>query len=433
MDDVAEILSGQYGIRQGGKSAPMSASKTSNISTLPAWIDRSSKGTLSSSNKDSALESLGMRLMESKGIGFEELVKSGDRLDDPFLFFETNFPSSDQFSLKTNAIQRSSCVDGSDLLDISGDIGRSAFSFPLEKIENIGKSRSPGVDGNPINVQNPLMGSFVDLNPNSTTQKPPILENFEFFGIYDTGSDQKEIPVTGTGEEGSKGYNGIDSFFAGIGLGGSWPPRQIDAAFDNIFDSPFETQGPLGRFQGVSTPSTFSINESSSMKDMMHDLTFGIEAIQSGTKLRDVDGDNDHRRRARYARELTKFARAERALAEKNERDFNLQREQIEKEMFSEELDREIKQWAAGREGNLRALLSALHDILWPECGWQPISLGNLMTSSAVKKAYGKAALCIHPDKVQQKRSNLRQKYVAEKVFFLLTEALNKFSSEELK
>lgn len=58
--------------------------------------------------------------------------------------------------------------------------------------------------------------------------------------------------------------------------------------------------------------------------------------------------------------------------------------------------------------------------VLWPECGWQPVSLTDLITAAAVKKAYRKATLCIHPDKVQQKGANLQQKYVAEKVFDLL-------------
>lgn len=58
--------------------------------------------------------------------------------------------------------------------------------------------------------------------------------------------------------------------------------------------------------------------------------------------------------------------------------------------------------------------------MLWPECGWQPVSLTDLITAAAVKKSYRKATLCIHPDKVQQKGANLQQKYVAEKVFDLL-------------
>lgn len=58
--------------------------------------------------------------------------------------------------------------------------------------------------------------------------------------------------------------------------------------------------------------------------------------------------------------------------------------------------------------------------ILWPECGWRPISLTDLITAASVKKEYRKATLCIHPDKVQQKGANLQQKYIAEKVFDLL-------------
>lgn len=58
--------------------------------------------------------------------------------------------------------------------------------------------------------------------------------------------------------------------------------------------------------------------------------------------------------------------------------------------------------------------------VLWPECGWQPVSLTDLITAAAVKKVYRKATLCIHPDKVQQKGATLQQKYIAEKVFDLL-------------
>ncbi|GJM95485.1 hypothetical protein PR202_ga12225 [Eleusine coracana subsp. coracana] len=112
------------------------------------------------------------------------------------------------------------------------------------------------------------------------------------------------------------------------------------------------------------------------------------------------------------------------ALAEKNERDMQIQREQAERDRIGETLDFEIKRWAAGKEGNLRALLSTLQYVLWPECGWQPVSLTDLITAAAVKKVYRKATLCIHPDKVQQKGANLQQKYIAEKVFDLLKSAL---------
>lgn len=58
--------------------------------------------------------------------------------------------------------------------------------------------------------------------------------------------------------------------------------------------------------------------------------------------------------------------------------------------------------------------------VLAPELGWRPVTLTDLITSSQVKIAYKKAALCVHPDKVQQKGASLEQKFVAEKVFDLL-------------
>ena len=65
-------------------------------------------------------------------------------------------------------------------------------------------------------------------------------------------------------------------------------------------------------------------------------------------------------------------------------------------------------------------ILFYVDQVLWPECGWQPVSLTDLITGASVKKVYRKATLCIHPDKVQQKGATLQQKYVAEKVFDLL-------------
>lgn len=58
--------------------------------------------------------------------------------------------------------------------------------------------------------------------------------------------------------------------------------------------------------------------------------------------------------------------------------------------------------------------------VLWPECGWEPVSLTDVITAAAVKKVYRKATLCVHPDKVQQRGATLEQKYIAEKVFDLL-------------
>lgn len=58
--------------------------------------------------------------------------------------------------------------------------------------------------------------------------------------------------------------------------------------------------------------------------------------------------------------------------------------------------------------------------ILGPDSGWFPVPLTEVITSAAVKKAYRKATLCVHPDKLQQRGATIQQKYISEKVFDLL-------------
>ena len=195
---------------------------------------------------------------------------------------------------------------------------------------------------------------------------------------------------------------------------------------DSMFNS--QTQN-----RGAASSASASMRKASSTTNIADDLSaiFG-GAPTSSEEFQEIEGESEERRRARFERHQRTRERAAKALAEKNERDMQVQREQAERHRISETMDFEIKRWAAGKEGNLRALLSTLQYVLWPECGWQPVSLTDLITAAAVKKVYRKATLCIHPDKVQQKGANLQQKYVAEKVFDLLKEAWNKFNSEEL-
>ncbi|KAI4381169.1 hypothetical protein MLD38_007272 [Melastoma candidum] len=151
------------------------------------------------------------------------------------------------------------------------------------------------------------------------------------------------------------------------------------------------------------------------------------EAKTSGN----VEVESAQRCRARLERHRRTAERAAKALAEKNMRDLLAQREQAERSRLAETLDADVRRWSKGKEGNLRALLSTLQYILGPDSGWQPIPLTEVITSAAVKKAYRKATLCIHPDKLQQRGASIQQKYICEKVFDLLKEGWNKFNSEE--
>ncbi|KAI3680897.1 hypothetical protein L6452_35676 [Arctium lappa] len=107
--------------------------------------------------------------------------------------------------------------------------------------------------------------------------------------------------------------------------------------------------------------------------------------------------------------------------------------QQLEKDMELELLDEDIKLWSDGKEPNIRLLLSTLHHILWPSSGWNMIPLTNLKESSNVKKAYQKARLCLHPDKLQQRGATIPQKYVAEKAFPILQDAWAAFISQDVR
>ncbi|KAK9113163.1 hypothetical protein Scep_020682 [Stephania cephalantha] len=91
--------------------------------------------------------------------------------------------------------------------------------------------------------------------------------------------------------------------------------------------------------------------------------------------------------------------------------------------------DARIKQWSTGKEANIRSLLSTMQYVLWPESGWKPVPLVDIIESNSVKRAYQKALLCLHPDKLQQKGAAVHQKYIAEKVFDILQEAWTHFNS----
>ncbi|XP_024971053.1 J domain-containing protein required for chloroplast accumulation response 1 isoform X2 [Cynara cardunculus var. scolymus] len=92
-------------------------------------------------------------------------------------------------------------------------------------------------------------------------------------------------------------------------------------------------------------------------------------------------------------------------------------------------LDSKIHLWSNGRKGNIRSLLSTLQLVLWPESGWKPVALVDIIEANAVKKSYNRAMLCLHPDKLQQKGADSHKKYTAEKVFDILQEAWDHFSS----
>ncbi|KAJ4966624.1 hypothetical protein NE237_018473 [Protea cynaroides] len=173
------------------------------------------------------------------------------------------------------------------------------------------------------------------------------------------------------------------------------------------------------------------LQSSGSDSSSRHTISSVHGASYTSGKFQGAEGEPARRCKARLERHQRTIERAAKALAEKNMRDLLAQREQAERNRLAETLDAEVSRWSSGKEGNLRALLSTLHYILGTDGGWQPIPLTEVITAVAVKKAYRKATLCVHPDKLQQKGASIQRKYICGKVFDLLKEAWNRFNSEE--
>lgn len=203
---------------------------------------------------------------------------------------------------------------------------------------------------------------------------------------------------------------------------------------DRIFSEKFYASSRNSAMRPSSSSSDLQdqkFQSASSFSSSRYPYSSGYVASFNAERSDGIEGESAQRCKARLERHRRTAERAAKALAEKNMRDLLVQREQAERNRLAETLDADVKRWSSGKEGNLRALLSTLQYILGPDSGWHPIPLTEVITSAAVKKAYRKATLCVHPDKLQQRGASIQQKYICEKVFDLLKEAWNKFNSEE--
>ncbi|KAJ6728381.1 AUXILIN/CYCLIN G-ASSOCIATED KINASE-RELATED [Salix koriyanagi] len=159
--------------------------------------------------------------------------------------------------------------------------------------------------------------------------------------------------------------------------------------------------------------------------DRQHENVLMDHHSDEAEEKRDVPGFAGHQMDGNGSKQCT----LEEELLQKSRRE---EVEKSEKDMAMELMDEDIRLWSAGKETNIRLLLSTLHHILWANSGWYAIALTSLMESSQVKKAYQKARLCLHPDKLQQRGGTPAQKYVAEKVFSILQDAWASFISQDL-
>ncbi|KAF7325906.1 UBA domain-containing protein 7 [Mycena kentingensis (nom. inval.)] len=101
--------------------------------------------------------------------------------------------------------------------------------------------------------------------------------------------------------------------------------------------------------------------------------------------------------------------------------------EDTAKHALKDVVDGKLLAWKGGKETNIRALLSSLDTILWPELGLQASGMKDLVTPGQVKIRYVKAIAKLHPDKLNAGNTTLEQRMLANGVFGALNEAWNAF------
>lgn len=95
---------------------------------------------------------------------------------------------------------------------------------------------------------------------------------------------------------------------------------------------------------------------------------------------------------------------------------------EAKKIQYHDQTQQALDSWRSGNENNIRALICSLDKILWPELGWKPVGLTDLVLDKKVKIQYMKAVAKVHPDKIPQ-GTPVEKKMIAEGVFVTLNQA----------
>lgn len=359
--------------------------------------------------------------------GFDDLIPG----------FGGSSPSNNGKKVGTTEPAFGAAADPFDIFESASNKSKASSDLPADPLDifsNFSKPSSTKTSGSSTSSSSlkppPKPGQVLKADKVRISRASSIdeLEDFATGRTHNKANRHKEAEDAAKKPQ-QNGADDLESFF-GASSRSSSAPKSRAATLDPMFDGN-KTQS---RQQKASPRVSSSTKKASPvpMMNMVDDLSSMFGDISMSGVFEEIDGESEERRKARLGRHQRTQDRVAQAVHDMNNRDRQTQYEQEERRRIAENLDFEIKRWATGKEGNMRALLSSLQQVLWPGCGWDPVSLTDLITSSAVKKVYRKATLFVHPDKVQQKGATLEQKYIAEKVFDILKEAWNKFNKEEL-
>ncbi|KAL4081022.1 hypothetical protein J3A83DRAFT_4204061 [Scleroderma citrinum] len=104
--------------------------------------------------------------------------------------------------------------------------------------------------------------------------------------------------------------------------------------------------------------------------------------------------------------------------------------EDAERHAHKDAVDGWLLAWRQGKETNIRALLTTLDGILWPELGWKKVSMAEVVGKGQVKVIYMRAIARVHPDKLNASNTTIEQRMIANGIFGTLNEAWNAFQQQ---
>ncbi|KAJ8748740.1 hypothetical protein K2173_011292 [Erythroxylum novogranatense] len=286
------------------------------------------------------------------------------------------------------------------VLELKSTSSDSIFTDPLGGISNLNVPKSNKSTGSavasPLLRPPPKPGQVLKAAKGSDASSIDELEDF----ATGTVRNKADGHAREEGErQNNKSMYDLQSFF-GMGFRSNSVPKSKATPLDPLFDTKVKGKPDVAKKKSYAT--SCSMIKASSATNIADDLPSIFGAAPFGG-FQEVDGESEDRRKARMGRHQRTQHRVvsvfSQAVADMNQREFQTQ--------IVDEMDAEVKRCAAGKEGNMRALLSSLQYVLWYECGWEPVPLTDLVTSTSVKK-------------VRQKGATLEQKYTTEKVFNIL-------------
>ena len=292
-----------------------------------------------------------------------------------------------------------------DLLGMSGDGGEVGPPSP---------NRAPSTSANAGDELADLLGGASTCA--SSAAPPGDADLLGAFGGTDTSPAQAAEPAPSTD------FASLDD----LGGGSSTKTKGGGDSFDDMMGWTGESAHPTDVPAPASTPA-----------GPKQTAAIHVEVVKIDPSTVDVDcvrGDDEpeERFKARKARLQRVKARELESLAQKKAVEAHEEQEKQEHAMLREMVGKDLDEWVDKHKGNIRGLLGSMHEVLWEGAKWKAANFSDLIDPSGVKKAYRRAIIVVHPDKVVQRGADTHVRYVAGKVFDSLKTAWIQFEKAEM-